>query len=96
MAERGIDLTTHRSTHIAHTDIANTDLFLCMSRSHSAVLLQGGVPPSKVSVVAGGVPDPYGQSGAVYEACAQVLERAADTVVDGLINKTSAKTTIDC
>jgi len=83
MRARGLDLSPHRARAASELALDSFDLVLAMSSAHAAFARAHGVPAGKLAVVnaeGGGVPDPFGGSLADYEACAQVLERAAAQV----------------
>ena len=86
MFRRGLSLDDHRSTPVLERDLGSYDQVWAMTPRHAAALRQLGVPAAILSVVnaeAGGVPDPYGGDDRAYEACAQVLEQAADLIAAG-------------
>ncbi len=83
MFRRGLSLDQHSSTPVTTRDLNAYDHVWAMTPRHAAALRSLGVPANRLSVVnaeAGGVPDPYGGDLAAYEACAAVLEQAADAI----------------
>lgn len=87
MADRGLDLSRHRSRPLAAVDLPTIDQVWCMSASHAAVAMGAGVPPERLHIVAsenGGVPDPYGGDLAEYRATAAVLSSAAAAIASSL------------
>lgn len=83
MFRRGLSLDHHRSTPVQQRDLSAYTHVWAMTPRHAAALRSLGVPAERLSVVnaaGGGVPDPYGGDQAAYEACAQVLEQAAEAI----------------
>ena len=83
MFRRGLSLDHHASTPVTGRDLTAYDHIWAMTPRHAAALRSLGVPTHRLSVVnaeAGGVPDPYGGDLAAYEACATVLEQAAEVI----------------
>lgn len=84
MDARGLDLSQHSSTPLADLKLDAIDQFHCMSENHAFALFDAGVPKERLFVVnaeRGGVPDPFGGDRAIYEQTAQVLESAADVII---------------
>ena len=78
-AERGIDLSDHRSSALSRARIEESDLVLAMTRAHrEAVLALYPDDASKCIVVSaqGDIPDPVGQPLDVFRRCADRIERA--------------------
>ncbi len=67
MAEIGIDISNHISRQITMKDIERADSIICMSSSHANALKN--ICSDKVSVLGGGIADPYGQDINVYRLC---------------------------
>ena len=65
LRECGIDLSGHRARVLTRYALEQSDYVLCMSERHAAAL-SGLVPPEKLVVPPGGVPDPYGGDLALY------------------------------
>jgi protein-tyrosine-phosphatase len=87
MARRGLSLADHASSHIASVDLAAVDRVYCMTSAHAAAVRSRGVPAAKIFVINAdlrGVPDPWGGDDRAYEACATVLEHAAEHIVSDL------------
>jgi protein-tyrosine-phosphatase len=80
MAERGVDISTHRARTITAADVADADLILVMSREH-LLLLESTWPQyrwkmHRLSEMVGkrrDVSDPYGGPVEEYRACADIL-----------------------
>ena len=83
---RGINISLHRARKLNSQHIVETDLFVCMTESHSAIISKH-CDSSKIMTL--NVPDPYGQSIEKYEECAkqieskfpEILERIQNTVI---------------
>jgi len=88
MAERGIDISDHRSHSLTADDVAGADLILVMSRDHARLIRhtwpQYGWKVHLLSEMAGkrrDVEDPYGGPIEEYRACADTMSHYID---DGL------------
>jgi protein-tyrosine phosphatase len=79
MQERGLDLTDHRSQQLNETHVRFADHIFTMTRSHrEAILSYWPNADMRLNVLrmdGGDISDPIGGSLAVYEACAQQLEK---------------------
>jgi protein-tyrosine-phosphatase len=82
MARRSLMLQQHSSRRITVTMLQEADLILTMSPSHRQALL--ALAPEKRDKIYtlsqyagenGAISDPYGGGDAIYEACAQQLEK---------------------
>lgn len=82
MKEAGIDISRHVSRQLTDGDISAADKIICMSPSHAAVLLSAGVPKEKLSVLGGGIPDPFGGSIEIYRNCRDLIFSAVDRLAD--------------
>ncbi len=67
LAEMGLDISGHISTQLTAEHIKSGGVFVCMTPTHRAVLLQAGVPQESIFTL--GIPDPYGGDLQVYRAC---------------------------
>lgn len=88
MLNRQLSLESHASTAVSELTLGDYDWFLCMSTNHAMALYDAGVAEDALFVVNGdngGVPDPYGGSLPDYEACAEVLNQAAEEIVASLL-----------
>jgi len=82
MAERGIDLTGHRSRRLTRQMVEEADLILGMTPSHVEAMQQA-FPEARerihlLAAMAGeshGIADPYGLSPVTYRATANEIER---------------------
>lgn len=80
-AERGVDLTSHRSKRLNFEDLNTTDLFVCMTASHSDVIHGLG----KRNTVTLSVPDPYCRGIEAYRACADLIEKGFEALTQSLL-----------
>ena len=72
MAERGIDISSHRSKLLTFEMAQNADLIIPMTAAHKTALQSAGIAPDKILMI-GEVPDPYGGDLDRYRACADSL-----------------------
>lgn len=61
------DISAHTAKQITMEDAVATDLFICMTESHSNTLINAGIDESKIITL--NVSDPYGGDILVYKAC---------------------------
>ena len=84
MADRGLDLTSHRAHTIDEKDVQDA-LLVCMTRNH-AIALNARFPGARTVLLtelagqSGDIPDPYGGDKTVYAACADALEALAERI----------------
>ena len=78
MSELGIDISRHRSTAITMDHIYWADKIICMTASHRNSLLSLGVSKEKLSVLGGGIPDPFCGDITVYRDCRDTIIKAID------------------
>lgn len=76
---RGINISLHRARKLNPQHIVETDLFVCMTESHSDVISKY-CDSSKIMTL--NVSDPYGQSIEKYEKCAQQIESAFPQILE--------------
>ncbi len=77
--KRGVDLTSQRAKNLNPQDLTETDLFVCMTESHSKVLKRF-CDSSKIMTL--NVPDPYGGSLEAYESCAKQIESCFPQILE--------------
>lgn len=76
--EINIDISKHKPRIIREYDIDFTDLFVVMTQGHAQTLMSIGVPQSKIYILGGGIPDPYGSDLVTYRRCRKAIEDAID------------------
>jgi protein-tyrosine phosphatase len=99
MAERGIDLTPHRSRAVNRRLIADTDLVLTMTRDHAEALRvefpDQAVKIHLLSEMKDGrrydVDDPYGGPLAEYQACASELANLVEVGLERIKSLAQAR-----
>lgn len=102
MEKWGIDLSTHRSKPLTRELVMEADLVLTMTPAHRAGVLDLAPDLSeKVFTLEeyaldapgnqGGIPDPYGQSVAVYEQCAVAIEEKVRKAIEKFLKKQDFK-----
>lgn len=79
MAERGIDITGHRSRPIESVDLSLFDLVVAMTPSVASRLRILGVEDARLQAI--NVEDPYGKGLTAYRAAADDIERALRDVL---------------
>lgn len=88
MSEVGIDITGHKSQPITRDDLENADKIICMSNSHVQLLLSYGADKDKLSVLGGGIADPFGCDTKTYRCCRDNIFKNIDTLItDGFFNE---------
>lgn len=80
MKEINIDISSLFSEQLNLCDIAWADKIICMSESHKTVLCLYA-DSKKVSVLGGGIPDPFGQDLSAYKKCLQYITDAIDNLL---------------
>ena len=79
--ERGVDLSSHRSTGFSPYILGETDIMVCMSESHKQAVAQIN-PGFRLLVPYGGIPDPYGGDLETYRECADKIEAFLERFLD--------------
>ncbi|MCM1364797.1 MAG: ribosomal protein S18-alanine N-acetyltransferase [Faecalibacterium sp.] len=80
MAELGIDISDHRASRVSIYALESSDIIICMSESHKAVLTDF----ENVIVPNGGVSDPYGGDIETYRKCRDELSAFIDELIDNV------------
>ena len=80
MAEKGIDISSHRARRFSLYMAEEYDMFIVMSVSHKAVLSQL-VPEERITVLGGGIADPYGGDCDAYRKCRDEIDEALDELL---------------
>ena len=88
MSEVGIDITAHKSQPITKDDVENADKIICMSNSHKQLLLSYGTDKNKLSVLGGGIDDPFGCDIETYRYCRDNIFKNIDALItDGFFDE---------
>ena len=82
MEECGLNLTRHRSRPLTKELADAADRIVVMTENHRSLLLAAGVDGEKITVPAGGVPDPFGGSVEVYRHTRDTLQDIVHTLAD--------------
>lgn len=86
-AERfGCDISAHRARRITSYILDETDKFVCMTPEHAASLALY-VPREKITVLGGGMPDPYGGNLETYLTCANSIKNALIAQLDEIVSE---------
>lgn len=80
MAEKGIDISSHRARKFSPYMAEEYDMFIVMSNSHKAVL-SAFVPEERITVLGGGIADPYGGNCDAYRKCRDEIDKALDELL---------------
>lgn len=84
MAERGLDISDHRSRPISSIDINNFDLIICMSSDELEFVAK--LHPRGAIILAnamnGGVANPWQKGLAAYQKCAVTLNFVAQDILE--------------
>ena len=82
MSEIGIDISDHISSQLTAADISWADKILCLSQNHLQILNDCGIKGKNISVLAGGIPDPFGGDLETYRACRDKISQAIDSLFE--------------
>lgn len=82
MKEIGIDISD-RISRVITKDLILSDRIFCMGESHKQILIGAGADESKISVLSGGISDPYGGDITVYRKCRDEIIGAVDNCLYG-------------
>lgn len=83
----GVDISAHRSRPFSEYIADETDLFVCMTPSH-AQAVKSVAPTKKITVLGGGIADPYGGDSEIYLSCAEEIQYHLEILADLIIMKT--------
>ena len=83
----GVDISAHRSRPFSEYIADETDLFVCMTPSH-AQAVKSVAPTNKITVLGGGIADPYGGDSENYLSCAEEIQYHLEILADLIIMKT--------
>lgn len=88
MKEAGIDISNHISHTITEKIAEKADAIICMTESHKNILIQMGVDKKIISVLAGGIPDPFGGDLEIYRKCRDLIFASIDKLIsNGFFNE---------
>lgn len=82
MFDYGADLSSHRSQPVTPSMLLSADRIYCMSESHRQVLLSYGIDGTSMSVLGGGIPDPFGGDLSTYRGCRDAIIQAINRELD--------------
>ena len=89
MAEIGIDISGLVSEQLNTTDLIWADKILCLSLSHKTVLKMYA-NEEKITVLAGGISDPFGGDLEIYKKCRDEIVSAINSLLEeGFFNEIS-------
>ena len=89
MADIGIDISGLVSEQLNTTDLIWADKIVCLSLSHKTVLKMY-VSEEKITVLAGGISDPFGGDLEIYTKCRDEIVNAIDSLLEeGFFNEIS-------
>lgn len=86
--QRGVDISLHRARPLNTQHLYETDLFVCMTKSHADVLLRF-CDESEITVL--NVPDPYGGTLDVYNECADSIEKSFPDILKRILEIPSVR-----
>ncbi|MBQ2902780.1 MAG: low molecular weight phosphatase family protein [Clostridia bacterium] len=81
-----VDISAHRARRITSYILDETDKFVCMTPEHAASLSMY-VPSEKITVLGGGIPDPYGSDLETYIRTANYIKTALALQSDDIISE---------
>ncbi len=81
-----VDISAHRARRITSYVLDDTDKFVCMTPEHAASLSMY-VPIEKITVLGGGIPDPYGGDLETYIKTANYIKTALGLQLDDIISE---------
>jgi ribosomal-protein-alanine N-acetyltransferase len=80
-SECGIDISSHISVSFTSDDLL-ADKIICMSPSHADMLKSVAPHNDHISVLAGGISDPFGGGIDVYRSCRDEIFAGIDTLIE--------------
>lgn len=90
----GADISAHRSRQINQYIFDETDLMVCMTKSHKQTVMTLN-PKFKIIVPSPEISDPYGGNEDVYSACADQIESFVSRLLDVLTAEIAPMEKID-
>lgn len=79
-----VDISAHRARRITGYILDETDKFVCMTPEHAASLSMY-VPVEKITVLGGGIPDPFGGDLEMYIKTANYIKTALGLQFEDII-----------
>lgn len=81
----GIDISSHRARMVGEAINEPETLFVVMERHHAQwLMLLGGVPQERITLLGDGIDDPYGLPLRVYNAVCKAIETAVCKLFDDM------------
>lgn len=87
MREVGIDISAKRSQRLTMDLLKSADLIVCMTAEHERALEPYAQEIAPITVLGGGIHDPYGKPLNVYRDTREEISLALNDIID-LIGKT--------
>ena len=84
LAEKGVDLSAHRSKQLTLDIAQNADLIVPMTMSHANYLIGCGISKDKIFLPEADICDPYGGDLDVYRSCRDELYTLVKKVCDNI------------
>lgn len=81
-----VDISNHRARRITGYILDETDKFVCMTPEHAASLSMY-VPTEKITVLGGGIPDPFGGDLELYIKTANYIRTALGLQFEDIISE---------
>lgn len=81
-----VDISAHRARRITSYILDETDKFVCMTPEHAASLSMY-VPTEKITILGGGIPDPFGGDLETYIKTANYIKTALGLQFDDIISE---------
>lgn len=92
MNEVGIDISRHISKCITAGEASHADAIICMTEPHKQLLISLGLKPERISVLGGGIHDPFGGDIEIYRKCRNSIFNAIDTLIqNGFFSEITVK-----
>ena len=84
LAEKGVDLSAHRSKQLTLDIAQNADLIVPMTMSHANYLIGCGISKDKIFLPEADICDPYGGDLDVYRSCRDELYTLVKKVCENI------------
>ena len=83
LAKIGIKNIDYTSKSLNYYMVDEADLIAVMTNEHKNALLNAGISPEKIWVLAGGISDPYGGDEEVYFNCLKKISEGIEELLKG-------------